>query len=56
MCWADLVPCGCVGFGSPAVAIVDGIDAGEIAGTLWGGLISVESVAVAESTTSLILL
>ena len=33
-CWAELVS-GCVGFGSPAVAVVDGIDAGEIAaGTL----------------------
>ena len=44
MCWADLVPCGCVGFGIPAVAVVVGIDAGEIAGTLWDGLISVECV------------
>ncbi len=33
-----------MGFGSPAVAVVDGIDAGEIAGTLWDGLISVECV------------
>ena len=29
MCWAELVS-GCVGFGSPAVAVVDGV-AGEIA-------------------------
>jgi len=47
---------GCVGFGSPAVAAVGGIDACEITGTLWDGLISVEGVAAAESTTSLILL
>ena len=32
---------GCVGVGSPAVAVVDGI-AGEIA--LWDGLIAVERV------------
>lgn len=35
---------GCVGFGSPAVAVVGGIDACEITGTLWDGLISVECV------------
>ena len=34
----------CVGFGSPAVAVVGGIDACEITGTLWDGLISVERV------------
>ena len=40
MCWAELVS-GCVGFGSPAIAVADGF-AGEIG--LWDGLIPVERV------------